>query len=94
MGKDLLYTFLSQHVTEPPDSQRNFLVVDQKTETSTIEKAFQNFTQERKDIGILLINQHVRYHFWLHLDSKAHHEHTTMFAEYRIGHANVQSADC
>ncbi|KUL83449.1 hypothetical protein ZTR_10929 [Talaromyces verruculosus] len=46
------------HVTEPPDSQRNFLVVDSKTETSAIEKAFQNFTQERKDIGVLLINQH------------------------------------
>ncbi|OKL57106.1 V-type proton ATPase subunit F [Talaromyces atroroseus] len=47
------------HVTEPPDSQRNFLVVDSKTETSTIEKAFQSFTQERKDIGVVLINQHV-----------------------------------
>jgi vacuolar-type H+-ATPase subunit F/Vma7 len=49
-----------QHVTEGPELQRNFLVVDSKTETSAIEKAFQNFTQERKDIGILLINQHVR----------------------------------
>ncbi|KAI5307521.1 H(+)-transporting V1 sector ATPase subunit F, partial [Ascosphaera atra] len=48
------------HVTEPPDSERNFLVVDSKTETSTIEKAFDDFTQRRKDIGILLINQHVR----------------------------------
>jgi V-type H+-transporting ATPase subunit F len=48
------------HVTEPPDSQRNFLIVDQKTETSQIEKAFTRFTKERKDIGILLINQHVR----------------------------------
>ncbi|KAL1862062.1 H(+)-transporting V1 sector ATPase subunit F [Paecilomyces lecythidis] len=47
------------HVTDPPDSQRNFLVVDSKTETSTIERAFENFTQERKDIGVLLINQHV-----------------------------------
>ncbi|KAJ9316989.1 hypothetical protein DTO271D3_2728 [Paecilomyces variotii] len=47
------------HVTDPPDSQRNFLVVDSKTETSTIEKAFQNFTQDRKDIGVLLINQHI-----------------------------------
>lgn len=49
-----------QHVTDPPDSQRNFMVVDAKTETSAIEKAFQTYTQERKDIGILLINQHVR----------------------------------
>jgi V-type H+-transporting ATPase subunit F len=48
------------HVTEPPDSQRNFLVVDHKTEKSTIEAAFNKFTKERKDIGIILINQHVR----------------------------------
>ncbi|PGH00873.1 V-type proton ATPase subunit F [Blastomyces parvus] len=47
------------HVTDPPDSQRNFLVVDAKTETSAIEKAFHNFTEERKDIGVLLINQHI-----------------------------------
>ena len=47
------------HVTEPPDSQRNFLVVDQKTETSTVANAFRSFTQERKDVGIVLINQHV-----------------------------------
>ncbi|KAL3437227.1 ATPase, V1 complex, subunit F [Aspergillus tetrazonus] len=47
------------HVTGPPDSQRNFLVVDAKTENSTIEKAFQNFTQERNDIAVLLINQHI-----------------------------------
>lgn len=47
------------HVTEPPDSQRNFLIVDQKTETEDIGKAFTRFTKERKDIGILLINQHV-----------------------------------
>ena len=48
-----------QHVTQPPDSQKNFLVVDAKTETSTIEAAFDRFTKERKDIAILLINQHV-----------------------------------
>jgi V-type H+-transporting ATPase subunit F len=47
-------------VTNPPDSQKNFLVVDNKTETSAIEAAFDSFTQERKDIGIVLINQHVR----------------------------------
>jgi vacuolar-type H+-ATPase subunit F/Vma7 len=35
--------------------------VDQKTEKSEIEEAFTQFTSERKDIGILLINQHVRY---------------------------------
>jgi len=48
-----------QHVTEPPDAQRNFLVVDQKTEDLSIEQAFERFTQERKDIAIVLINQHV-----------------------------------
>lgn len=48
-----------QHVTDPPEAQRNFLVVDSKTETSEIERAFQSFTQERKDIAVVLINQHV-----------------------------------
>ncbi len=51
--------FPSQHVTQPPDAQKNFLVIDAKTENSTIEQAFDNFTQKRKDIAILLINQHV-----------------------------------
>jgi V-type H+-transporting ATPase subunit F len=46
-------------VTQPPDAQKNFLVVDAKTENAAIEKAFDNFTQERKDIAILLINQHI-----------------------------------
>ncbi|KAJ5232655.1 hypothetical protein N7468_005611 [Penicillium chermesinum] len=43
----------------PPDAQRNFLVVDAKTETAEIERTFRTFTQERKDIGVVLINQHV-----------------------------------
>jgi V-type H+-transporting ATPase subunit F len=38
--------------------QKNFLVVDSKTQVSAIEGAFQEFT-ERKDIAILLINQHI-----------------------------------
>lgn len=50
----------AQHVTQPPDSQKNFLVVDAKTETATIEHAFDSYTHDRKDIAILLINQHVR----------------------------------
>jgi vacuolar-type H+-ATPase subunit F/Vma7 len=50
----------SQHVTPPPDAQKNFLVVDARTETAQIEAAFERFTTERKDIAILLINQHVR----------------------------------
>ncbi|RDL33664.1 V-type proton ATPase subunit F [Venustampulla echinocandica] len=47
------------HVTQPPDSQKNFLVVDSKTDNATIEEAFDRFTTQRKDIGILLINQHI-----------------------------------
>lgn len=34
------------------------LLLTSETETSTIEKAFDEFTQ-RKDVAILLINQHV-----------------------------------
>ena len=47
------------HVTDPPDSQKNYLVVDSKTEASTIASTFDTFTSERKDIAIVLINQHV-----------------------------------
>ncbi|KAL3428407.1 vacuolar ATP synthase subunit f [Phlyctema vagabunda] len=47
------------HVTAPPDNQKNFLVVDNKTSNADIEEAFERFTTERKDIGILLINQHI-----------------------------------
>ncbi|KAJ3206751.1 H(+)-transporting V1 sector ATPase subunit F [Dinochytrium kinnereticum] len=36
----------------------NFLVVDSKTPLAKIEEAFTEFTR-RKDIGIILINQHV-----------------------------------
>ncbi|RHZ55071.1 H(+)-transporting V1 sector ATPase subunit F [Aspergillus thermomutatus] len=59
------------HVTDGPDAQRNFLVVDSKTETSAIEKAFQNFTQERKDIAVLLINQHIAERIRHSIDSFA-----------------------
>ncbi|GJN67022.1 H(+)-transporting V1 sector ATPase subunit F [Purpureocillium lilacinum] len=47
------------HVTAGADAQKNFLVVDSKTDTAAVESAFDRFTQERKDIGIVLINQHV-----------------------------------
>ncbi|KKA31235.1 hypothetical protein TD95_002745 [Thielaviopsis punctulata] len=47
------------HVTSSADTQKNFLVVDNKTENSAIEAAFDSFTSERKDIGIVLINQHI-----------------------------------
>lgn len=54
-----LTLFGKQHVTTTADQERNFLVVDDKTETSAIEATFDSFT-ERKDIAIVLINQHVR----------------------------------
>ncbi|CED85124.1 vacuolar atp synthase [Phaffia rhodozyma] len=38
--------------------KKNFLVVDAKTQPSTIEAAFEEFTQ-RPDIAILLINQYI-----------------------------------
>ncbi|EIN13644.1 vacuolar ATP synthase [Punctularia strigosozonata HHB-11173 SS5] len=38
--------------------KKNFLIVDSKTQVSTIEAAFEEFT-ERSDIAILLINQHI-----------------------------------
>ncbi|KZW02113.1 vacuolar ATP synthase [Exidia glandulosa HHB12029] len=44
------------HVNE--NQKKNFLIVDSKTQISTIEAAFQEFT-ERKDVAILLINQHI-----------------------------------
>ncbi|EGX51646.1 H(+)-transporting V1 sector ATPase subunit F [Orbilia oligospora] len=46
------------HVTTGANATRNFLVVDPKIEIEKIEKAFDEMTS-RKDIGILLINQHV-----------------------------------
>jgi len=52
-------TSRTQHVSSGADIQKNFLVVDAKTDTAAIENAFQRFTEERKDIGIVLVNQHV-----------------------------------
>jgi len=48
-------------------SKKNFLIVDGKTQTSVIEAAFQEYT-ERKDIAILLINQHVADRIRLSVD--------------------------
>ena len=39
--------------------ERNFFVVDNKTEDNEIVEAFTNFTENKKDIAILLINQHI-----------------------------------
>ncbi|KAI5854329.1 V-type proton ATPase subunit F [Tricharina praecox] len=56
------------HVTPAPNSSTNFLVVDAKTEVSEIEKAFEEFTT-RKDVGILLINQHIAEKIRYRIDS-------------------------
>ncbi|KAJ0337251.1 hypothetical protein COL922a_006974 [Colletotrichum nupharicola] len=47
-----------EHVSTGAGQENNFLVVDSKTDTAAIESAFESFTT-RKDIGIVLINQHV-----------------------------------
>ena len=38
--------------------------MDAKTDNAAIEEAFERFTTERKDIAIVLINQHVRRGSW------------------------------
>ncbi|KAG8764327.1 H(+)-transporting V1 sector ATPase subunit F [Serendipita sp. 411] len=40
------------------NQKKNFVIIDAKTQPSTIEAAFHDLTS-RKDIAILLINQHV-----------------------------------
>ena len=79
-------------MTQPPDAQKNFLVVDAKTENSAIEAAFDRFTSERKDIAILLINQHVRRRVpvreavgangWLQIAEKIRHRVETYTAAF------------
>ncbi|CAH7681982.1 vacuolar ATP synthase subunit F [Phakopsora pachyrhizi] len=39
--------------------KKNFFTVDSKTEVTAIQKAFEDFTSQRDDIAIVLINQHV-----------------------------------
>lgn len=46
------------HVSEDETRNKNFTVVDAKTDLEKIEAAFDQYIN-RKDIAILLINQHV-----------------------------------
>lgn len=39
--------------------ERNFFVVESQTSDDAIADAFDNFTQKRQDIAIVLINQHI-----------------------------------
>ncbi|KAK5138103.1 H(+)-transporting V1 sector ATPase subunit F [Meristemomyces frigidus] len=57
--REFLAVIGDEHVTDPPSSQKNYLVVDAKTELATIEGAFESFTRGRRDIAIVLINQHI-----------------------------------
>ncbi|WFD29609.1 H(+)-transporting V1 sector ATPase subunit F [Malassezia sp. CBS 17886] len=41
------------------EGDKNFFVVDNKTPVSDIEDNFATLTQDRKDIAIVLINQHI-----------------------------------
>ena len=44
---------------EKKASSQNFLIVSSNTSVEKIEETFDNFTNDRDDIAILLINQHV-----------------------------------
>ncbi len=61
----ILMHFCSPNMTLPARhgaarQSKNFLVVDNKTDNAAIEAAFEAFYRPRKDIGIVLINQHVQ----------------------------------
>ncbi|KAK9471167.1 ATPase, V1 complex, subunit F [Dipodascopsis tothii] len=45
------------HMNE--EKKKNFMVVDNKSTVDDIESAFDEFTVDRKDIAVLLINQHI-----------------------------------
>lgn len=57
-------------MTTGADAEKNFLVVDNKTETSAIESTFDRLI-ERKDIAIILINQHAS-HLMIKLEADGH----------------------
>lgn len=44
---------------EKKASSTNFLIVSNSTSVEKIEETFDNFTNDRDDIAILLINQHI-----------------------------------
>ncbi|KAI5795480.1 ATP synthase (F/14-kDa) subunit-domain-containing protein [Peziza echinospora] len=57
------------HSLPPPQSSKTFMVVDAKTSTAEIERAFEEYVVVRKDVAILLINQHVADKIRYKLDS-------------------------
>lgn len=54
---------------EKKASSQNFLVVTNGTSQEKIEETFDNFTNDRDDIAILLINQHIAEKIRPRLDS-------------------------
>ena len=57
--EDTVTGFLLAGVGDTSQASSNFLTVTKATVRSQIEDAFKNFTSS-KNIGIVLINQHVR----------------------------------
>jgi V-type H+-transporting ATPase subunit F len=56
--------------------------VDSKTDNAAIEEAFERFTTERKDIGILLINQHGALLIALQIAERIRHRVDTYAAAF------------
>lgn len=54
---------------EKKASSQNFLIVTSSTSLEKIEETFDNFTNDRDDVAILLINQHIAEKIRSRLDS-------------------------
>lgn len=54
---------------EKKASSQNFLIVSNTTSLEKIQESFDNFTNDRDDIAILLINQHIAEKIRSRLDS-------------------------
>lgn len=54
---------------EKKASSQNFLIVSNTTSLEKIQESFDNFTNDRDDIAILLINQHIAEQIRSRLDS-------------------------
>lgn len=58
--EDTVAGFLMAGIGEQDGQGRtNFLLVKPQTPKTTIEETFKHFTQDRRDIAVVLINQHI-----------------------------------
>lgn len=57
--EDTITGLLLAGIGQVYDNSKNFYVHDPKAQRSVLEEHFLEFTQERDDIAILLINQHI-----------------------------------